>query len=211
MQRHLKLTDNLQEFFSEECWNIAQKQGLQVNEALSRYLGELLLRFVQSEKFLRPCSDPYSMKPKKEFPSVVQLWLEAQTRPNSEQFIQMQWVGDLSLFTLGFFPERIERSLVDMDFYSAVGGQAYQRAGQIRESLANERILNIYFELATRFDELKEVLAEFSDRQLLGSEKDRLKLYEKWLAERSPRIKRMLAEVGIIAEGAPYAKPSSGT
>jgi len=200
-QQLLTLTDNLQDFFSEECWTIANKQGLKVSEQLSRYLGELLSRFVQSDNYLRPSQDPYAVKVKKEFPSVVQLWLEGQVRPDFEQLLHMQQVGDIALFTSGFFPERIDRSLVDMDFYSAVGGQAYQRAGQIRDSMASERILNIYFELASRFDELKEVLSELSDRQLLASEKDRVRLYEKWLAVRSPRIKRMLAEAGIIAEG----------
>jgi hypothetical protein len=197
----LTLTQNLEDYFAEECWSIAHKQGLKLSEALSRYLGELLARFVQADRYLCASQDPFAVKPRKEFPSVVQLWLEAHTRSQFEQLLQLQHVGDIALFTSGFFPERIDRSLVDMDFYTAVGGQAYQRAGQIRESLASERMMNIYFELASRFHELKEVLAELSDQQLLASEKDRLKLYEKWLSERSPRIKRMLAEVGIIAEG----------
>lgn len=198
---HLHLTQDLRSFFAEECLSIASKQGLKIPEHLGKYLGEMLVRFVGSDTYFVPNSDPHSAKPKKEFPSVVRLWLEGQSQPGFEQLVQMQHVGDIALYTSGFFPERIEKSLVDMDFYMAVGGQAYERAGQIRETLSIERDLNIYFELASKFGELKELLAELSDRKFLATESDRLRLYQKWLDSRSPRIQRMLAEVGIIAQG----------
>ncbi|MEO5668955.1 MAG: hypothetical protein ABIR96_12920 [Bdellovibrionota bacterium] len=208
---HLHLTQDLRKFFAEECLSIASKQGLQIPEHLSHYLGEMLVRFVGSDTYFVANSDPLAMKPKKEFPSVVRLWLEGQAQPIFEQLVQMQHVGDIALYTSGFFPERIERSLVDMDFYMAVGGQAYERAGKIRESIAQERELNIYFELASKFSELKELLAELSDRKFLSTEADRLRLYQKWLQSRSPRIRRMLAEVGILAQGGSPHDGSDGT
>jgi len=198
---HLHLAQDLKSFFAEECLSIATKQGLSVPEHLSAYLGQMLARFAGSETYFVPNSDPHTTKPKKEFPSIVRLWLEGQTQPAMEQLVQMQHVGDLALYTSGFFPERIQRSMLDMDFYMAVGGQAYERAGKIRESIAQERELNVYFELASKFSELKELLAELSDRKFLFSEADRIHLYQKWLDSRSPRIQRMLAEVGIIAHG----------
>lgn len=210
LNTHLYLTQDLRSFFADECLSIAAKQGLAVPEHLGHYLADMLLRFVGSDTYFVPNSDPHALKPKKEFPSVVRLWLEGQTQPVVEQLVQMQHVGDIALYTSGFFPERIERSMVDMDFYMAVGGQAYERAGQIRETLAQERHLNIYFELASRFSELKELLAEFSDRKLLSTEADRLRLYQKWLQSRSPRIRRMLAEVGIIAQGSDPHDNSDG-
>jgi len=208
---HLHLTQDLRTFFAEECLSIAAKQGLAIPEHLGQYLGEMLVRFVGSDTYFVASSDPHAVRPKKEFPSVVRLWLEGQSQPVVEQLVQMQHVGDIALYTSGFFPERIERSLVDMDFYMAVGGQAYERAGKIRETLAQERQLNIYFELASKFSELKELLAELSDRKFLSTEPDRLRLYEKWLRSRSPRIQRMLAEVGIIAQGGPSHDGSDGT
>jgi hypothetical protein len=41
-------------------------------------------------------------------------------------------------------------------------------------------------------------MAEISDKSLLGNDKDLLRLYEKWLASGSERIRRMLGENGII-------------
>lgn len=196
----LHLAQDLKRFFAEECLTISVKQGLPLSEHVGAYLGEMLMRFAESETYFLPNSDPHASKPRKEFPSVVRLWLEGQKQPAHEQFVQMQHVGDLALYTSGFFPERIQRSLVDMDFYMAVGGQAYERAGKLRESLAQERELNVYFELASKFTELKELLAELNDRKLLHTEADRLLLYRKWLESGSPRIQRMLAEIGIIAQ-----------
>lgn len=206
---HLHLAQDLKSFFAEECLNIASKQGLGIPEYLGNYLGEMLARLSGSDAYLIASTDPHAVKPRKEFPSIVKMWLEGQNQDPFEQLHQMQQVGDLALFTSSFFPERIERS-VDMDFYMAIGGQAYARAGQIRESLAQERALNVYFELASKFPELKELLAELNDKKFLSTEADRLRLYQKWLQTRSPRIRRMLAEVGIIAQGGKH-EGSDGT
>jgi hypothetical protein len=118
----------------------------------------------------------------------------------TEQYFALQKMGDIALFVTGFFNERItsHRSSVDMDYYMAMGEMAYSRAGHIKESIQAEKAINVFFELSHSFQAYVEVFAELSDKKLLSSDKDLLKLYEKWLVSGSSRISRMLAEAGII-------------
>ena len=132
------------------------------------------------------------------FPTLSILWLESVSKHQGEQYFQLQKLGDLALFTSGFFAERIDRSAVDLDFYRAMGGMAYERAGKIRETLQAEEALNIFFELASRFGECTEIFNELSERSLLTNDRDLLSLYEKWLRSGSKRLSRMLQESGVI-------------
>ncbi len=194
----IELNSDLEKFFLDECHNVASKQGLQVSSQLNHYLASMLSRFMLSTNFFERETDPYSQKSQNSIPTVGVKLLKANQKGAFEQFIEMQQVGDIALFTAGFFGENIERRHLDMDFYTAIGGQAYQRAGQIRETLSRERALNVYFELSGKFSDISELLSELSDRRLLNSPKDTLMLYEKWVATENPRIRRMLGEAGIL-------------
>jgi hypothetical protein len=191
----IALTSDLRSFFESECWDAIQRQGLRVSELTTSYVASVLARYSSSQEYFVPHKDSEN---KTEVPSIVQLWLEGSSKDTLDQYRQMQFVGDIALFTSGFFSDRIERSLVDMDFYTAIGGQAYERAGKLRESLAQERSLNVFFELSSKFPEIKEVLAEIADRSLLTSEQGRLKLFERWMQTKNARLRRMLAENGIL-------------
>lgn len=199
----IEIESDLKSFFYRECSTIADKQGLQISPLLQGYLGEMLSRFIDTEYFLQDSTDPYSQPGKKEIPAVgIELMNGLQTT-SFEQLFQMQKVGDLALYISGFFPEYIDRRSLDLDYFSAVGGQAYQRAGHIRSSLDSENSLNVYFELAEKFAAISEVLMELSEQKMLAREEDQLKLYEKWLTSGSPRLSRMLKEAGLIFEGTP--------
>ena len=204
----IEINADLQSFFFDECSAVASKQGLKVSDQLTGYIASMLHRFVSSPSFFEVVTDPHNNKTKNAIPPVGQKLLEAQNKGTFEQLVEMQKVGDIALFTSGFFSENLDRRMLDLDFYSAIGGQAYQRAGQIRETISKERILNVYFELSGNFEALSEVLSELSDRQYLHSKSKQLSLYEKWLSTGNPRIKRMLAEVGIMS-GSPNSNPDS--
>jgi hypothetical protein len=193
----LALAQDLESFFEQEVSATAHKQGLEVTPLTVDYLARILSRFSDSQKYL--VSDPNTQK--KSMPVLAQMYAQTLTQNPSDQFFQFQHLGDVALFTAGFFGERIEKSLVDMDYYCAMGGMAYERAGHLRESLAHESKLNVYFELAEHFGGFVEVLGEISDQKLLSNDQDMLRLYEKWLKTKSFRLFRMLAENGVISQG----------
>lgn len=194
----IHLATDVDSFFENEIAEASRKQGLELTPFTHRYLGRMLSRFSSTRNFL---NTETGADEKATFHRLSLLWLDGQTKNPVDQLQQFQLLGDVALFTSGFFAERISRTAVDMDYYIAMGGQAYERAAHLRESIQAERALNIFFELSESFTQLVDVLAEVSDRALLANDRDLIKLYEKWLSTRSERIRRMLSESGVIAGG----------
>jgi hypothetical protein len=195
-QTKIKITSNLVSFFCDQVDEISSKQGLRIQDPTVVYLGQMLAEFNRSEEYFVRSKDPAEKK--LEFPTISLMWLEGSSQELKERFRVMKKVGDIALFTSSFFPERLKRRLVDMDYFTAIGERAYETAAHLRDSHPSERALNCFFELSEKFSSLREILGELSDQSLLGSEADQLVLYEKWLQTHSPRIKRMLGEAGIL-------------
>jgi len=103
-------------------------------------------------------------------------------------------VGDASLFISGFFPDRLRRSLVDVDYYATLGGYAYGSLGQ-RE---DETLAPVFTELAEHFLAFVDVLSEVSERSALSSSTDVLRLYERWLRTGSRHCGQRLIEQGVV-------------
>jgi len=196
----ITLASNLESFFGSQVQETARKQGVELDPFMADYLARLLARFADTKQWL--VKEVLESNPEKEtlkFPTLVDLYSKSLGHPLAEQFFQFQHLGDVALFTTGFFAERLNHISVDMDYYTAMGEMAYQRAGKIKETLAAEKALNIYFELSKNFQDCTEIFAELSEQSLLSNDKDLLKLYEKWLRTKSFRIARVLSEQGIIA------------
>lgn len=123
---------------------------------------------------------------------------DALEQPQSEaQKILFRQVGDVSLYTAGFFQESLHRKLVDLDYYIDLGGTAYEQVA----ALAEEAVLKeLYLELAKKFGDFVEVLAEVSAAtgSAHKSETDIIRLYELWQRTKSERAAKVLQEAGII-------------
>jgi hypothetical protein len=103
-------------------------------------------------------------------------------------------VGDLSLFISGFFPDSLTRTLVDIDYYIAVGGAAYGSLG--REG--DDARAATFVELADRFAEFVDVLAEVSEHTTSAPNSDLLRLYDRWMRTGSRRSGARLVECGVL-------------
>ncbi len=112
----------------------------------------------------------------------------------SRQRALLREVGDASLFISGFFPDRLRRSLVDVDYYATLGGYAYSSLGQ-RE---DETLAPVFAELAEQFLQFVDVLSEVSERTALSSSADVLRLYERWLRTGSRHCGQRLIEQGVV-------------
>lgn len=208
MQKKLEIAANLDTFFEQEVSVAAKKQGLTASHHACAYLARVLSKFSETNRYLVE-NNLDGEGTQKTYPTLALLWMESIQSPPTEQFFKLQQLGDIALFTTGFFKERLDRKSIDMDYYFAMGEQAYERAGKLRESIAHESALNVYFELASSFTKFVDVFAELADQSLLANEQDILKLYEKWLKTKNFRISRMLGEVGIITKGQAPRSPFS--
>jgi len=108
-------------------------------------------------------------------------------------------LGDRALFVAGFFGDSLSRSVVDIDYYGDVGRAAYANlAESLAQQVAEGAWTGLYRELAQRFDEFVDVLAEVGDRTRSGGSEDLLRLYERYLRTGSPRDRIRLVRRGQV-------------
>lgn len=201
----LAIVTSVEDFFRDEVERIAIKHGLQLNDPIKNYVKEVLVKFVDHHelKLSHPRVPEKSLSP-------TEFWLETQQLPFAQQMMALQYLGDYSLFTTGFFGENIKKSCLDMDYFQSLGGKAYQRAGEIRESIAAERALNVFFTMSESFTKISELISEIFDQTMLHDPERSLKLFERWQKSGSSRLARLLVENGFSIQSSHF-KNSSGS
>ena len=171
------------EYFKELVETAMQHQRLAAREMTSFYLVNLLAGFMHFDRRTPHDNEPLGVR-----------FAKALQAGGTVQRDGLRQVGDRSLFISGFFSDSLNRSLVDVDYYIALGERAY--GSLARQS--DETFAEVFDELSEKFSGFVDVLGEVSERTALASNTDLLRLYEKWLRTRSPRSGDLLAERGIV-------------
>jgi len=171
------------EYFKELVDGALSHQGLATQELTAYYVVQLLASFTQ-----RPALDMPD-----EAPLAVRL-ARALESGGVRQRASLKEIGDLSLVVSGFFSDSLNRKLVDVDYYVAIGGSAYNALSRVE----TDTFSSVFAELATKFVGFVDVLTEVSERSSCTSNADLLRLYEKWLKTGSPRSGQLLVERGVV-------------
>lgn len=172
------------EYFKELVEGAVEHQHVESEELTRFYVVNLLAGFVQLDDSKTALDDK---------PLALRLGRALQSGGASQR-AGLRQVGDASLFVSGFFSDSLKRKLVDLDYYIAVGGYAYEELSR-QESL---RVSRIFAELAEKFTAFVDVLNEVSERSGISSNHDLLRLYEKWIRTGSRRDGDLLVERGIV-------------
>src|SRR5262245_51061063 len=171
------------EFFKDLVEGALARQQLDTSELTAFYVVHLLASYVE-----RPAPETAPQKP-----LGVRL-AEALDAGGAAQRITLKQIGDVSLFTSGFFSDSLNRKLVDVDYYVTIGGHAYNALSRFE----SDTFSPVFAELAHKFVAFVDVLNEVSERTSCASNTDLLRLYEKWLRTGSPRSGQLLAERGVV-------------
>ncbi len=114
-------------------------------------------------------------------------------------------LGDAALYVSGFFAEFVERSLVDLDYYIAMGGNAYGNLSELIGGQKNgETFGELYSKLANKFTELVDLLNEVASKGAKAdglSNQDLMRMYDRWTRTGNHRIQKKLAESGLFPVG----------
>jgi hypothetical protein len=161
-----------------------QNQHVTTDPTTEFYLSRLLADFVDSSKLTtEPLAITYVKALEADYELAAQLLKE---------------LGDISLFTSGFFSDSLARKVMDVDYYITMGAISYDRLASIHNGTDEKNVLGTLFsELALKFKLFVEVLSEVSERCQLTSNTDILRIYERWLKTKSLRTKGLLRELGI--------------
>jgi len=178
--------EGVTEYFRELVDDAAGQQRLGLDPMTSYYVVQLLATFARTDA--AACDVFWTDQP------MGALLGEAIAAGGSEQRRRLRKVGDASLVLSGLFPNRLRRSLVDVDYYMRIGGIAY-------DSLSHDELdlfSTAFAELASRFGDVADLLGDVGDRCQLGSPADLLRLYERWQKTGSAHCARRLVSRGVI-------------
>jgi len=177
------------EFFREQLERAMEHQKVSTSAFTEFYLVNLLVSCVRGERL--PAPEPgYD-----EMPLAV-LYARAVEASRAERARLLRAMGDTALFVSGFFADSLSGKLVDLGYYRSMGGHAYSCLG--REPQADAYGPTVFRELADRFTEFADLLAEVSESSRFSSNRSILALYERWIQTRSRRAATLLAEQGIV-------------
>jgi hypothetical protein len=185
----------LAEFFREEVSAAREHLGTHLSEMSEFYLVNLLCDFGRPENDTQPGRE-----------ALVLRLLRALESDPAQQAIELKQLGDVSLYVSGFFWESLDRSLVDIDYYISMGGEAYGRlSGMMEAHPHGQTFADLYDELAKQFAALVDLLNEVAEHVRPNQDdQELLRLYDRWIRTGSERIRKLLVERGLIpADGLP--------
>jgi hypothetical protein len=189
--------EGVQEFFRSLLLGAIENQNARVRAETEHYLVNLLAGFLQSETlFVRDESGNLESKP------LAFLLKEALDEEGAARLHLLRKLGDTSLFVSGFFADSLSRSLVDVDYYIAMGERAYDALGSAVARQGSKRLgppRSVFDELAEKFGLLVDLLNEVSERTLVSTNGGLVRLYDRFVKTGSLRLAGLLRREGVIA------------
>lgn len=183
MERPILREQTPTEYFKELVESSLARQHVRAGDLTEYYLVNLLCQYVRVDTQVDlEHGDPLA----------VRLARALQTG-GTEQRARLRKLGDVSLFTAGFFSDSFARRSIDVDYYVAMGEYAYASL-----SRAEDAYREVFDELARKFVGFSDVLADISERTAQTTNNDVLRIYEKWLRTGSQRDGERLIERGIV-------------
>ena len=184
---------NLREFFKDSVGSALDNQNLQADDHTVHYVVNILTMFTRSEELYEDTPDGRQLKP------LALMLAEAMDAPSERQRNEsLRRLGDVSLFVAGFFSQGFARSLVDIDYYVAMGGNAYSSLyDRARSAACSRAFADIYGELARKFQGFVDVLWEVSENVQHSTDRDIVRLYEIWRTTGSRRAAVLLRKLGV--------------
>jgi hypothetical protein len=133
--------------------------------------------------------------------TLAEAWLEARSASGGARIRRLRGLGDRALFVAGFFGESLDRKVVSRSYYRDMGRSAYRAVAAGLSGSASSGDAgwpDLFEELADRFPELMQVLAEVSVRAHGRRPAWLLHLYERYLATGSSLDRRRLVRAGCV-------------
>ncbi len=184
---------SLREYFHNELNEALNHQKIRAESETVFYLTNLLTMYARSDELFEQTDYGVDIKP------LAVTYSEALSETSvTVRTRLLQRLGDTALFIAGVFTDSLNRKLVDVDYYVAMGGTAYaQVSDSMRGHRAVKTIAALFNELREKFIDFVDVLNEVSERSNLSSDKDVLRLYEIWIRTGSKRSEAQLRKLGI--------------
>ena len=186
----LVLSGSLKEFFRMLVGEVVKRQRVSIEEVTEFYVVNLLSDYAKAEKLFTQEVDG-----KRETEPLAVLYHRALQQEREEKIRTLRQLGDVSLYTAGFFNSSLKDSVVGADYYVQMGRNAYSAVAD----LAGGSFAGVYQELTQKFGSLVEVLEEISARGLAATgPQGQLKVFEAWSRTGNGRLEQVLIDAGML-------------
>ena len=176
-------------FFHEQLLAAMRHQKVSASAFTEFYVVNLLAAFARGERL--PGREPgFDETP------LALLYARSLEATGWERARLLRATADTALFVSGFFADSLQRGGGSLRYYATLGGQAYARLGNALERDARVAT-RVFTELAARFREFVDLLAEVSERTMVTTPASLVRLYERWRETGSPRAAALLARQGL--------------
>lgn len=187
----LVVGSSLKEFFRLLLGEAISRQRVTVAEVTEFYLVNLLSEFAAAEKLFVE-----ELNGKKDTEALALLYHRALQQDRDEKIKTLRRLGDVSLYTAGFFSDSLKDRAVGSDYYIQMGGSAYGQLAQLSQHTA---FSNVYYELHQKFGALVEVLEEIAARGMCAAgAAGTMKVFEAYTRSGGEHLEHVLVEAGLV-------------
>lgn len=182
---------SLKEFFRMLVGEVVSRQRVSLQEITEYYVVNLLSEYAFAEKLFTPTADG-----KREAEPLALLYHRALQQDREEKLKTLRRLGDVSLYTAGFFGRALEDTAVGAGYYVQMGTNAY---GAIADMSGASAFAAAYHELHAKFSALVQVLSEIAARGLAAQgPAGQVQLLDDWARTGDPTVEHVLADVGVL-------------
>ncbi len=184
---------SIKEFFHDSISDAVENQQIEASSETVLYLVNMLTAYSRSEELFEQTDNGADITP------LALRYAHAMAEPSAvERMRLLQKLGDTALFISGFFAESLSRKIIDIDYYIAMGGNAYSSVSEaLHGTYRNKSAQQLFDELTEKFADFVDVLMEVSENANRSTNLDVLRLYEIWLRTGSKRAATRLRILGI--------------
>lgn len=190
----LVVSGSLKEFFKLLVGEVVNRQRVTLQEVTEFYVVNLLSEYASAEKLFSQDADG-----KRNAEPLAMLYHRALAQDRDEKIRTLRRLGDVSLYTAGFFGAALQDKVVGADYYVQMGKTAY---GAVADLTGSTAFVAAYHELHQKFTALVEVLAEIAARGLAAQgPSGQVQLLEAYSRTGDKQLERVLAEMGLAPGG----------
>ena len=179
---------DLRDYFRKEVHKAMSSLRVDCNDFTEFYLVNLLAEFGATEELYEDADRPLAL-----------LYGKAMEAGPAERFRLLKKLGDFALYMSGYFSDSLSGKAVDVDYYIAMGSNAYGSASKLLRAQPRGDVFGpVFNDLSGNFPSYVDVLAEVSDNAPANaSDKDVMRLYELWVRTKSRRCEMILRKLGV--------------
>lgn len=186
-------------FFEEQVGEAVESRRVKTSPLTISYLVKLLEHYAFSNNLFS--HDEQSGKNRLD--TLAELYLKAAGSEPVVRVDLLKKLGDTSLYISGFFGDSLQRKVVDIDYYAGMGGTAYGNLAAINDE---DLYCPVYKEFSERFMEFVDLLTYISQHSMVQTDKDLLRLYDRYISTGSKLAEEQLIEKGLLQVGQPMNK-----